>query len=241
MQEGQAPLENQGTQATQTYNEPSQPVQAPATEKLLPQEKVNQLVGEAKQRGYEKGRAEFESQRQSVPQVGNQPQNPQMDENYLRDFMAKELAKRDDETRQQELMRQQESEGRRILTELAGHRDAAEAKYPDFKEATQWMNLNDRKLSDVLVAINGVENAPDLIYDLAKNPDKAALYNNAPDSAKPMLIRKWSESVKVNQQASGQRLPNAPLKQITPSNVGLDNGKQALTPESARKAAQGWF
>ena len=82
------------------------------------------------------------------------------------------------------------------------------------------------------------ENTADIMYELAKNPQKLAVVNmwaeKDPERAAAELD-KLSESISQNESAAQEYQPtNPPISQIKQSNVGMNNGKMSL--EDFKKA-----
>lgn len=103
--------------------------------------------------------------------------------------------------------------------------------YEDFEATVGRVNPN--KFSHAIVLAAQVDNVPQVMYDLAKNPLKLAQIN-ALAQQDPQLAReelaKLSESIK-NNEAALKNSPRAqsPLKQLKTSTIaGSDNGKRSI-------------
>lgn len=216
-----------------------QQVQAPVenVDKLLPQSTVNDLVVDAKQKSFQKGysQALAELQAQQQPQPAAQQSNAPADD--LRKLVADEFTKQQQVAQQQMLKQQQEAEGKRILDELNAKVTAAAPKYSDYDEVTKQVDF--RQIPEVLHYANLVDNAGDVLYDLAKNPGKIATLRGLPPALAKQEMLRMSASIKQNQDAQQQAAPRDPLNQIKPSNIDIGKGPQ--TPADYRNSFKGKY
>ena len=165
--------------------------QSPA-EKMIPQSMVNEIVGSARQKAYSKGseeskkelddyfaqkktemdaelKASFEqlSKGKSSPKSETPVQSAPDIKALIQETIASENKTRDDA----HLRSQQENYVRSQFHELAGKMEATKEKYSDFDEVTTKIDLI-KEAPELLVYANGLENAGDVVYNLAKNPGK---------------------------------------------------------------------
>lgn len=198
-------------------------------DKLLPQEKVNELISKAKHASYEKGKREAldEYQRQAPQSMGG---IQQLTEEQVRQMIADEAQRQN-----------QNAQAQHLLDEFSQQYHAGKGKYSDFDETVS--NLGKLEMIPQVVQLatsTGI--AGDVMYELGKNPSKVAslmtlAYIN-PDLAKKEML-KLAESIKKNQDA--QQVPNThePLSQIRPSNAGTDNGSNAVRDLRKKPWARG--
>ncbi len=219
--------------------EQNEVVQPP--EKLLPQTEVNNLVGAAKQRGYEKGRKDLmqemqTQQTQSQPaaqpvpatqaQANFQPQPIAQNPDDIRRIAQEEIARQHQAAMQAYMQSQQNAEGQRIYNELNSKFSDAKAKDPtsvDFQQVLQDFHQN----PEILRWANSVDNVADVIKNLQENPGKIgtlASLKNMPENYGVSAIKQISDSLKQNQSAEQSPKAPEPLSQIRPSNVGVGNG-----------------
>lgn len=205
-----------------TSSAPSSPSVSHETssEQLLPQSKVNELVGKAKAEAYEKAKREAQATQQSQPQqMGGIAQVP-----------AEELDRLIEQRLQE---REQKTQSLQVANNFLQKLSQGEEKYNDFKEVMGSFNLHEfaRTAPAVFHLVNSADNTADIMYELANNPKKIAdLQYTA--MMNPMAaqreIKALSESIKVNEAAKKQKAPQEPLSQIKPSSVGVDNGSMTV-------------
>lgn len=228
-------MSNESPMVTQPEVPTSAPV-SPLEEKLLPQSQVNSIVGEAKQKGYERGY----QQALKEAQTGSQQPSPAgitagMNPDQIRQAVASEFANQQKMYGEQQMKAAQDAEGKRILGELKSKIDAAKPKYADFDDVTNQIDF--REIPEILHYANQVDNAGDVLYDLSKNTAKIGTLRGLTPSLAVAEIRKLSQSIKQNELAKDQELPAPPLDTGRPSNVGT--GKMPQTPAEWRKHYQG--
>lgn len=209
-------------------------------EKLVPQSTVNGLINKGFHQGYTKAKAELAQQQQQVPQQMQQ-QMPQQQaqvaqqasmggvnqtdlHKLVAEHAAAEFTKHRDAYIKEQQQAMQNAEAQRQLTQLKGKVDDAQKRYPDFDEVTSQVDFSHPDVQRVLHYANTVDNAGDVLYDLAKNPSKIATLLALPPQLATQEVRKLSGSIVQNQQALASPKPNEPLSQTRPSNVGVDTG-----------------
>lgn len=193
---------------------------SPSIEQMVPQSKVNELVGAAKHKGYQKALAE-------LTQTNQAPQAPSvgmggMSQEDIRRAVADEMHKHLQTQQAEALKAQQEAEGKRIMQEIHGKVTEAAQRIPDFEDVTSKVDW--REIPEVLHYANqsGVATG-DVLYDLAKNPSKIATLRSLPPGLALNEIRKLSNSIQTNMAATQTNAPPEPLGQTKPSNVGVGN------------------
>lgn len=196
-----------------------------AQEKLLPQHQVNSLVGSAKQKGYEKGYQEaLASIKEGQPNVSHS--NQSLDPDTVRKIAEETFFKQQEDLRKKALEEAYTQQGMQVLNQLNSKFEDAKQRLPDFDNVVKMQDFVNAP--EVLHYANTVDNAGDVMYDLAKNPSKLAnlttLHRSGLTNYAAQAIKEMSDSIKQNQTALQQPKTPEPLNQIKPSNIGLDNG-----------------
>lgn len=211
---------------------------APVTsesEKLLKQSEVNEIIGKAKhverQKGYEEG------YQKALASLGGMPAEakPSATAPNIEDVVKSQIEKMraDEMAKQQEMQRQQHWNG--VLTQLKPKVEDAAKKYNDYDTVTSSINFM-QEAPEVLAYANTVENAGDVLYELAKNPLTLAQVQNArsPQIA-VAAIKQISDSIKANENAKANNLrAREPLSQIRPSPVGTGQGQMSIRDFKAK-------
>lgn len=197
--------------------------QSAEAEKMLPQSAVNDLVGSAKQKGFDKGYQQAKSE--------NQPQSPQLSQNsssappedQIRKVAADEFSKQAKAMQDQQFKEFQEREGQRIWGELQAKFQDAKTDHPDFDQVVKQDDL--QQIPDVLLLANKMDNAGHVVRDLMQNPGKIASLRMLPPNLAEKEIRKLSDSIKQNKSAAAAPATPAPLSNIKSSNLSIGDGK----------------
>lgn len=200
------------------------------TEKMVPQSKVNEIVGATKKAAYEK--ALEDSKKLQNDSSGYEKADSSFS-GLTREEAESLFAKKLEEMNQQKVLEQQQLANQQAQLEaiqkIAPKIDEAASKYEDFADATK-LDFQDT-YKNVLLASSVVDNPGDLLYHLGKNRHKLRGFardldqggNYAADAIEDLKI--LSESLKNNELAKQKDMPRSPLSQVRPSNVGVDNGK----------------
>lgn len=242
---GQQPLESSPT-SSQISSTESISVQ----EKMLSQSEVGKIAGasrkEGHDKGYEKGYQDAVTKWQQNNQ--SQPSAPKStdESTNLADLVARQVTetlKKEREAQEQVAeKRRVEEYMTRLSDELKPKFESAQAKYSDFNEAVTNLHLDKAPNTftfQLLEWVNSVPNGGDVLYDLAKNPQKIGILNamHAPELARQQ-IHALSASLQNNQTAQEKKIPKDPLSVVEPSNVGKSTGNlsgQQITEEARRK------
>jgi hypothetical protein len=223
------------SEMNQTQVEP--PIQA--TEKMVPQSQVNEIVGSAKREAAEKAVEAYK--RQNSP-----TQEPQaQDQNYRRGVSEDDITRVTDDRIKQHFSKIEQEAQERANAEAANRivgmfRDkivAGKEKFEDFESVTG--NVAMQYYPNVVQLLaEHVDNTADVLYHLAKNRDK--LYrleslssHNSSDAI--YEIKRLADSIKANSESSQMKNPNAPLSQQRPSNTGTDSGAVLSMSDLKRK------
>lgn len=196
-------------------------------EKLLKQSDVNNLVGSAKQKGFEKGyqqAAAEMAQRQSTQQnVQQPPVNPTSD---IETKIAQGVQKHLDKARQDAIDGERLHAANQMVARVIPKLEEAKGRYSDFDDVINKVDYANKAPSAVWLA-DAVDNSGDVLYDLAKNPIKLAnieALNKINPSLALSEVKKLSDSIKQNQVAASKPTPPEPLSRVKPSNIGVDGG-----------------
>lgn len=204
------------------------PVQshAPASEeKLFRQHDVNEIVGRAKHEAVER----YKRQMQESAQIQSYENRANVSEDHIKQIAAKEAERLRNEWVQEAQRNAQEQEAKKIAEQFFTKLQTGKDKYADFDATIGELEFG--AIPHVVQLATMVDNTPDVMYELAKNPTKIAnlqqLLNISPKLAYAEMAR-LSKTLKDNEQASHTRLPNDPLSQLKPTNTGTDNGNLSI-------------
>jgi hypothetical protein len=209
-------------------------------EQMLPQSKVNELVGTAKAMAYEKAKRELMQQQQQ--------QQPMMQAQPMQQAQGQQMQSGVSQEEAQELARmavQQEMEALRAQEEERLHRERATqiAKsyldkmskgtelYQDFEAVTS--EVDPAAFRHVIALASQSENTADVMYELAKNPINLAGLNYLAQT-QPQLAMKHlkglEDSIKANRDAMAKmKQTQSPLPNYQPSQTaGADSGAVSL-------------
>ncbi len=206
----------------------AQPVIAPVVqEKMHTQAEVDRLIGAVKARE----RQDMEAQRSQQGGMGGM-QSAGFDKEAMMGEVTKMLEERE-ATRQRETQEQQE---RQAIDEIAKQYDEKMKQgpmlYDDFKEVTG--GFKPGKYPAIAVMAAQMENTPDIIYELRKNPTKlAALQTFALQGDDDTLreeMTKLSKSIKRNEEqiANNTKSPKPLSKLKTSATAGQDTGAKGI-------------
>lgn len=128
---------------------------------------------------------------------------------------------------------QQEALARQTGQELTAKIQAAQPKYSDYNEVVGGAQFD--KSPEILGYANSVPNAGDILYHLAKHPEKAGAIMALKDNPNLAFaaMKRLSDSLQTNEAAQHVPQANEPLDQLTPSSVGVA-GKPNLRDLKAR-------
>jgi hypothetical protein len=208
-------------------------------ERMLPQSKVNELVGHARREAAEKAAARAvedykrQLQQESQPaQTSNAYANEEMMERKANEVLEKRKA----EWEKQTLEKAQTQEAERIVKAYQQKIAQGAEKYEDFDAVTSKVNMGNYPNVVQLLA-EYVDNSHDILYEISKNRTKLHQLesmcrdNNAQDAIYEM--QRLSESIKSNEEAQAFKNSKSPLSQQRPSSTGTDSGP--MTASDYRK------
>lgn len=207
---------------SEVSNEVATPQVADAPkEKLLPQSLVDKIVGTRVKEAYAKAKQdavnEFQTQRQPTTNMGG---IEQVAPEQIRQMIQQEAYRMSNEAMASQ-----------IVNNFASKMKAGETKYEDFADKMQSLNLSNNP--QLVMWTEKLDNAADVLYDMANNPSKVAhilmLANGGFHDLAQMELQKLSSSIKTNEEAKKAPSVNEPLGQLKPSNIGTDNGKMTVS------------
>jgi len=200
-------------------------------EKMLPQSKVNEIVGATKKSAYDKAYQDARNELQASQSNTETKQiNPSTN---VEEIVGSKISEYFDEMYSAQQAEMAKVEAQKTLTSLQGKVDVASKKYEDFEDVTK--DIPYASFPDLLTAADSVDNSGDVLYHLGKNPSKfrelaSALSPNNPLRSVAMKeLNQLASSLKNNEIARSKDLPRDPLNSIRPSNVGMDSGKKSIT------------
>jgi len=231
MDENQELSQNEGTQ------------EQPA-EKMLTQSQVNAIVQREKQQAatratqqaelqYQQQMEQMNRQQQAPQQPPQQQQNMQQGSMQSRDESADAMYQQVQERFNKEMQqRQVESEIAQVAQSYLQKMGSGKDSYEDFDQITA--DFDPSAFPQLVYLVAGMDNAAEVVYDLAKNPSKLitldALALKSPRQATAEL-NKLSQSIRDNRQAqadAGGQQVNAPLDRMQPSRVSSGSGPMSI-------------
>lgn len=208
------------------------PVEAPAAEqKMLSQDKVNELVKRVKFETAEKARREYESQlaayQQQQSQASQQPAESQAPGNDMQRLIDERLARMAQDYQEKARMKSQEEELQRIANTYAEKMSMGKDLYDDFDEAM--VDIDPADFYDVMGLAAELNNTPEVMYELAKNLPKLEYIDRLakrPSNGRKLAMKelqRLSESIAANNEAKEEHVStNPPLSKPKPSQVGTE-------------------
>ena len=197
-------------------------------EKMLPQSEVDKIVGAVRA----KERAQMQSQ-QVQQGMGGAQQQPAFDKQALMDEMSAMMQAKQDEARASAEQEQQRAQIDAAAGTYLEKMKQGSTLYDDFHEVTK--SFKPGKYPQVALIAAEMENTPDIIYELKKNPQKLATLqmfalNEDYDELREE-ITKLSKSIKRNEQAVANNTKSPqPLSRIKSSAAaGQDTGKRTVS------------
>jgi hypothetical protein len=194
-----------------------------STEKMIPQSKVDEIVKTVKfdaDRRFDDYRKQYESSAQNNQRL-EQPQFA------TKDDVARAVQEQLDRLTRQAEAQAQEQHVNGIVNTFKSKMQIGKEKYQDFEDVAK--NIEYSTIPNVIERLTAeVDNVADVLYDLAKNRPLQLMELENLAAKQPNLarqaLRELSESIKVNDRAKDVKRAQEPLRQITQSNVGIDDG-----------------
>lgn len=208
---------------------------AEASEKMLPQSQVDEIVKRAKAHAVEQYKKLYSEQPEyaqrkygdPVPAYEHQLSNRQtFDESTYRKIAAEEAQRMRDDIFQQAQQKQQEEYAQRIVQNFWQKVTPAKEAYQDFDNVTGDLNLQSFP-NTVQILAEHVENTGDMLYELGKDRLKLAqleqLANMSPNDA-IVQAQRLSKAIKERKESQNAQNPKAPLSQLQPNVQGNTSG-----------------
>lgn len=210
--------------------------QSESAEKLLTQEKVNEIVKREKAYALEKGRREAMEQLAKQSGEAQAPLEAQaeggaqgVDDIYaqVKQKMLEDAEREREEKAQQDYRAHLDEVSKKYYDKMSKGKDF----YEDFDAITA--DFDPSAFPKLTYLIAGMDNTSDVVYELARNPQKLAtidyMAEKDPKAAKRQLA-KLAESIEANKAAMASKPDvNAPLSRLNPSaKAGANNGKLGI-------------
>ena len=217
--------------------------QSAHVERTFKQSEVNDLIGRTKHEAVERYKREASMNAPQVqnhaPQPSYQPQNTSSQTDQIEHMrkIASEESERTLNARFQDFQRvEQEKSARAVADTFFAKVDQAKTKYNDFDSVMQGVNYG--TIPNTVAFITNFDNTEDMLYELGKNPLGLANLERAagehPELAMAEL-RRLSQTIKNNQQASQFKSPNEPLSQMRPTKAGAEKSGPLTASDYRRK------
>lgn len=218
---------------------------ASSAEKLVPQEKVSKLVGDARtdghQRGYQQALKELQAQ-QAANQAPASTNSLNLTEETVGNIVNQRLQQVIETARQEEINAQTRAAREKLASELNHKLSEAKAAIPDFEEKTGSIAFGQYK--DALALTNNLDPSiwGHVMVEFTNNPAKLEIIDRLaskdPGAAKKEL-KKLADSIADNQKALDKPMPRDPLNSVKPSSVST--GKKLDTVEDFKAFYRGKF
>lgn len=220
---------------TQNQQPDPTPTVSQATEKMIPQSQADAIIKtrikETADKTEQRVRQEYASYVPAPSSMGGMTSAPSLTKEEVEKIATDAANKQHQSLADQYQKSEAQRQGQKTIDEIMTKLSTAKDKYPDFDEKVG--PLFSEHLGDIWVLANGVENTADVMYHLSENVEKISLIDGLirrdPTGALARRsLAKMAESIKLNEQATNVKTPNAPLSQIKPSPVGTDNGSTTI-------------
>ena len=216
----------------------SQPIaDKTAEEKTLPVSRVEELVKKAKLKGRDSMQAELDALKAENATLKSNAGSmggmnvPTIDVNAIKQDLMNDFRKQMQDANEKRAQEELESQAKKIAENYHAKMAGGKQSYEDFDEVMS--DFNPAAFPNLVYLTAQVDNTPDVMYELNKNPSKLAtltiLSERDPQAALNM-INKISASIKANAQAKAEEKNVAPpLSRLSSSTTGQDNGKPQTT------------
>lgn len=241
---GEQGSQNQGIASPAST--PAQPAAQQPVDRTFSQNEVNELIGRYKNEGYERGKREALNTQQShstpQPIPANQTQVQQPAQGYASTQQTPDELRRvaQEEAQKAIASQQYQSTLQQFANDFERKMQEGRQKHPDFADIERNMNLPGLAQSNpnFIIAVGQLDNAVEVFKELHGNPGKflpllQAASHPATFAYAQQQIKVLSDSIKQNDAAAKQKLPNEPLSQINPSVTGTDNGSMSIADYSS--------
>jgi DNA primase len=219
---------------------PSEP--ATSSERMIPQSQVNKIVGREVHDAREKTRQsltkEFEQKQSQMSQQSHGSNSSmggmiQVSQEQLKEMISTIASEKAQEKlaeqREMQVEQWRQEQGNKIANAWEEKMSLGKEKYPDFDSVVGEVDF--RTIPQIVLLTTELDNTADVVYDLLNNPHKIAsvLTNYAVNQGLARKqIKQISDSIRMNQSAQKSPHVPEPLKPISPSTVGTDNGNMGV-------------
>lgn len=228
--------ENLDVQSTVVDAVQSSPAAQPQAEKMvnLPQSQIDHAFKVAKEAAYKKGEAEalekFKSQQPA--------QTPGIDPEEFDRRVAEATQRHIEQAQKQFEQKQNNARVKQVADEFLSKIDASKDEHPDLVGYVTDGVLGG--FPNTIMLSNELDNTADLIAEFKNHPSKMVYIEQLIERdpygrLARQEMKAISESIKSNKNAKQRTVPNPPLSQIKPSNIGVDSGSGSLTVKDWRK------
>jgi len=212
-------------------------VSEPVAERMVPQSEVDKLVVATKRETAEKFKREADNQaRSQADKAGvseSAPVNPGMggmqmfDSKKIRDEVLGEIRGEFEAKQKQYDEQSKRKRAEEFVVEYEGKLAIGKERYEDFDDAISSIDPNE--FVDVIMLANDAEGTADIMYELAKNPQKLIQVAAAAQMSKSQakrIINEIAQSMKLNRDAAGNKpTTNQPLPRSKASTAGTSSGE----------------
>ncbi len=212
--------------------EQSAPVSAPVestqqTERTFRQSEVNDLIKRVKHEESQKRERLYNEQPQyAAEKYGSQPAQQNTHESDIRRMASEEAQRLRDQWVNEAQSKSEQDNAQRIVKSFWDKIATGKEKYDDFEKVTGDIELS-RFPNVVQLLAEHIDNSSEVLYELGKDRLKLAqleqLSYMSPRDAM-VQAKRLADSIKDNESSGRTRIPNAPLSQQRPSNVGTESG-----------------
>ena len=211
-------------------------VSEPVKEHMVPQSEVDKLVVATKRETAEKFKREADNQARSQTEKAvvseSAPVNSGMggmqmyDSKKIRDEVLGEI-RGEFESKQKQYDEQTKREkAEEFVAEYEGKLAVGKDRYEDFDDVVSTVDPNE--FVDVIMLANESEGTADIMYELAKNPQKLIQVATAARMSKSQakrIMNEIAQSMKLNRNAvDGKPTTNQPLPRSKASTAGTSSG-----------------
>lgn len=226
------------TSSAQGFAQTTAPVQA-SDERVFKQSEVNEIVKRAKNDTEERVKRIYSEQPDyAARKYGDltpshqtrETQQSSLTEDQARKIAAEEAQRLHDQRTNEARTRSETDAAQRIVGTFWNKLEAGRAKFKDFDSVTS--DIEYAQFPNVVHVLSELDNADEVMYELGKNPmNLASLELLASKSLKKGVLQaqRLSQSIKDNNAAGKVKVPNEPLTQLRPTNLGTDNGVMSVS------------
>lgn len=216
--------------------------QLSAAEKMLPQSQVNKIVSrevhEAREKASRAHMAEIERLREQLanqspavaPGVSSMGGMYQLSPDQIKQMIAEQTQRTLQAHRDEQIEQMRREYSDKVANEFVQKMELGKHKYPDFDKVVGEVDF--RQFPEIVHLTHNLDNAADVVYDLMKNPQKVSTVSGLANRSELLArrsIQELSDSIKLNQQATKSPSASEPLSQLSPSNIGVDDGSMSVS------------